>query len=682
MLISACYIVKNEEKNLAISIDSIIKVIDELIIVDTGSTDKTLSIARTYTDKIYTYNWQDNFAAARNFALSKANGNWIIFLDADEHIVNLNRVNLRNILQNINDVDRFFLKLINIDADQDNKILDSFFVCRIFRNRGTFYQGAIHEKLVKKSGVKFNDLILPEKLIYILHTGYSSLRSEAKAERNMRLLQKNDTNRPERLIELAEAYNGLGNKKKALYYANKAVQYGRQPITYASRPYRLLIDLLGKMHADKKALMQAIKIAMLDFPQMPDFCAEYAMSLSKEAQYQEAIFYMQKALTLNNTYKDIETSIFDNTKKEFAEKIVLKWKKIIVRATDIKISACMICKNEEKNILHWYNSIKNCSDEQIVVDTGSTDNTLKILKKLPVKICHYQWNNNFSAAKNYALDKAKGDWIIFLDADESFDKKSISKVRMEIANADIEKPKQHGILTKIINIEKENNRELSRFYGLRIFRKLNGLCYNGAIHEELCYSKEKKLSYVKNDLLLICHTGYSLIYNEHKGRRNLSILLSPKYQKNGIVRWHYIADAYFNLKEYSKAATACYKYFTEAKYKIIGGDNSVWNTYIKSMFLAHKSHEKVWCVIHEAITACPKVPDIYALAGIIAFQWHDMKKAEKYLLKSLKINECSNALFLFDTSFMTYLPTVYACLNKLRYLKGNKNDKNISLRNN
>ena len=86
----------------------------------------------------------------------------------------------------------------------------------------------------------------------------------------------------------------------------------------------------------------------------------------------------------------------------------------------MKISACVITKNEEKNIARCINSYKDIVDEIILVDTGSTDNTVEIAKSLGAKIYYYEWQNDFSAAKNYALSMAKGDWIIFLDADEFF----------------------------------------------------------------------------------------------------------------------------------------------------------------------------------------------------------------------------------------------------------------------
>jgi len=86
MTISVCMIVKNEEKNLAACLDCLKNIADEIIIVDTGSTDATKDIAKQYTDKLYDFTWVDDFAAARNFAFSKATMDYIYNADADERL--------------------------------------------------------------------------------------------------------------------------------------------------------------------------------------------------------------------------------------------------------------------------------------------------------------------------------------------------------------------------------------------------------------------------------------------------------------------------------------------------------------------------------------------------------------------------------------------------------------------
>ncbi len=93
--ISLCMIVKNEEKILARCLDSVADLVDEVIIVDTGSDDRTREIAALYTDQIYDFEWIDDFAAARNFAFSKAGGEYIYSADADEVLSEENRERFR-----------------------------------------------------------------------------------------------------------------------------------------------------------------------------------------------------------------------------------------------------------------------------------------------------------------------------------------------------------------------------------------------------------------------------------------------------------------------------------------------------------------------------------------------------------------------------------------------------------
>lgn len=95
MKFSLCMIVKNEEKVLRDCLESVKELMDEIIIVDTGSTDKTKEIASEYTSYVYDYEWKDDFAAARNFAFSKATGDYIYSADADEYIDEENRLQFK-----------------------------------------------------------------------------------------------------------------------------------------------------------------------------------------------------------------------------------------------------------------------------------------------------------------------------------------------------------------------------------------------------------------------------------------------------------------------------------------------------------------------------------------------------------------------------------------------------------
>lgn len=99
--ISLCMIVKNEEKVLARCLDSVADLMDEIVIVDTGSTDRTKEIAACYTDHIYDFEWVDDFSAARNFAFSKAHMDYIYSADADEVLNEENRRKFRTLKDNL-----------------------------------------------------------------------------------------------------------------------------------------------------------------------------------------------------------------------------------------------------------------------------------------------------------------------------------------------------------------------------------------------------------------------------------------------------------------------------------------------------------------------------------------------------------------------------------------------------
>ncbi|MFN4149737.1 MAG: glycosyltransferase family 2 protein, partial [Candidatus Sericytochromatia bacterium] len=84
--LSLCLITKNEEKNIARCLDSVQGIVDEIILLDTGSTDKTVEIAKNYNAKIFYSDWENDFSKARNESINKATGDWILILDADEEL--------------------------------------------------------------------------------------------------------------------------------------------------------------------------------------------------------------------------------------------------------------------------------------------------------------------------------------------------------------------------------------------------------------------------------------------------------------------------------------------------------------------------------------------------------------------------------------------------------------------
>lgn len=161
-LVSLAMIVKNEEVFLSRCLESVKNFVDEIIIVDTGSTDLTKFIAGQYTDKIYDFLWCDDFAKARNFAFSQASCKYVLWLDADDYVSpeNLEKlINLRSRMA-LEDVDVFMLKYETAFDSQGNATF-AFNRERILKNDGTFFwEGAVHEVITPHGKVENVDIAI------------------------------------------------------------------------------------------------------------------------------------------------------------------------------------------------------------------------------------------------------------------------------------------------------------------------------------------------------------------------------------------------------------------------------------------------------------------------------------------------------------------------------------------
>ena len=188
----------------------------------------------------------------------------------------------------------------------------------------------------------------------------------------------------------------------------------------------------------------------------------------------------------------------------------------------LTISACVITKNEEVNIVKWLECMKKLANEIIVVDTGSTDKTVKIAESYGAKVFFFEWINDFSAAKNFAKAQAKGDWIVFLDADEYFSDDSIEQVKKYLIE---DNKKYDAIICEIVNINSDDcNRIISSFYNLRIFRNIPKLSYHNKVHEMLRSDSGTLLLLQLPKDVKIYHTGYSSSIIKEKLTRNLKLI--------------------------------------------------------------------------------------------------------------------------------------------------------------
>ena len=187
-----------------------------------------------------------------------------------------------------------------------------------------------------------------------------------------------------------------------------------------------------------------------------------------------------------------------------------------------RLTICLIVKNEEKFLAQCLKSIRNLAQQIIVVDTGSTDRTVEIAKGFGAEIHPFAWCDDFSAARNAALEHATGDWILMLDADEELPEAEHEKLRADIKKSDV-------IALRLPLINREHEAEGQNFVP-RLFRNAPGVHYFGRIHEQIFPSllplgKSWGLKTAFGTAQLL-HHGYTkeMVRDRDKIERNLKLL--------------------------------------------------------------------------------------------------------------------------------------------------------------
>lgn len=285
--VSACMIVKNEEKLLPDCLESIRDWVDEIIIVDTGSTDKTVEIAETYGAKIFHQEWEGNFSKHRNYSLEQATSEWIFIIDADERICTEDVPRLRELINS----DQHQIISINVfNVYGDNQEITTFLPSiRLFkRDLNLRYEGIVHNRLSFAP-----DAAVVRANIGLKHLGYdlSPDKMKNKFERSKALLEKQLESKPDdafALFNLAQLLRGVGRNNPA-QVSNEIIQYAERAVELTS-PDELLTRNIHLMSLDQLAWAYFYK---KDYPSSRDY-AERAISYKRD--------YLDPLLLLGHVY--------------------------------------------------------------------------------------------------------------------------------------------------------------------------------------------------------------------------------------------------------------------------------------------------------------------------------------------------------------------------------------------
>lgn len=228
--LSVCAIVKNEEKRIAKFLSSLSAFDCEILILDTGSSDKTVEIASNYPCRIEHFKWINDFSAARNHAASLATNDWILFIDCDEYVWESD-LNSCVSLMNEHPYEIGLLERVNLFYPDT---LNGSYIDRVPRlyNRNHFmYQGKIHEQVVSKHSKSLQGFYIP---LRVLHDGYigSPAELENKHIRNITMLKESleeDSNNRYYNFQLGQEYYNLHEYNTAIPFLEKAIDQDLSP---------------------------------------------------------------------------------------------------------------------------------------------------------------------------------------------------------------------------------------------------------------------------------------------------------------------------------------------------------------------------------------------------------------------------------------------------------------------
>ncbi|WP_054739620.1 tetratricopeptide repeat-containing glycosyltransferase family 2 protein [Cellulosilyticum ruminicola] len=312
MKLSLCIICKNEEKKIARCINSVKEKVDEIIVVDTGSTDETIQIVKKLGAKVFEIPWENDFSKARNYAIDKSKGNWIIFLDADEYLMDMDLKGLRNQILTAENMkgEAIFCNIINENSDSIQNI---FKTIRIFkRDPKIRYTGKIHELLNKEDGqIQLVDLA---DYIRIRHDGYSqdTVVEKNKMDRNLEMLLKEYELNPtssDLCYYLMETYHGTREFEKAWSFGQKVLEYNNDTLSgIRQNTYNRLLELAPRIKKTSEEIKNLYEEAIQYDNSYPDFDFRYACYLYEQEKYDQVIEYIQVCLEKMETYSGTAAS--------------------------------------------------------------------------------------------------------------------------------------------------------------------------------------------------------------------------------------------------------------------------------------------------------------------------------------------------------------------------------------
>ncbi len=300
--ISVCMIAKNEEKYIDRCLQLLSPYNFEIIVVDTGSTDHTVEIARRYTSKVFHFDWINDFSAARNFSISKATNDWILVIDCDEFLetIDINKID-KAIRQNPHGAG---MLIRNNPYNTGSRSGDAAGilterVARLFSKQEYHYAGIIHEQVVRIDG---RDSIFFHIPLSCYHEGYvNQVVTAEKASRNLELLLLDLEKRgpdPYTYYQIGKSYVALKDTENACHYYGLGLSFDVNPqLEYV----QTMVESYGYCLLELKRYEEALQFQNIydEFATRADFPFLMGLIYMNNAMFEAAIAEFKKAVTFH-----------------------------------------------------------------------------------------------------------------------------------------------------------------------------------------------------------------------------------------------------------------------------------------------------------------------------------------------------------------------------------------------
>ncbi|WP_454871097.1 glycosyltransferase [Priestia megaterium] len=286
--VSLCMIVKNEEAVIGRCLESVNKIVDEINIVDTGSTDRTKEIVAEYTERIFHFTWIEDFAAARNFAFQQATTDYILCLDADDVFLEQDQeafLKLKNMLDsNIDAVSMNY----NLAFDQENNVMSSLRRYRLVKREKEFkWIGAAHEYLEVYGNLYHSDVAV------------SHMPLSHDSERNLRIYENLASSgkefSPRDLFYYANELVDHGKIEKAIEYYLRFLKTKQGWVEGNIRACNKLADCYNRLGLKEQELTWVLHTLKYSLPRA-ETCCRLGFSFLEKNEIPSAIYWYKQAL--------------------------------------------------------------------------------------------------------------------------------------------------------------------------------------------------------------------------------------------------------------------------------------------------------------------------------------------------------------------------------------------------